>query len=270
MSAINLKTLSIVFAAVFLAASSASASYIQMTVTVYASDVLSAEDFGLNYTVVNTGDEAAHDVQLSLGLPEGMSSEPVYAGVMQPNQPVSGVFNVTSSGSLLPGTYSVFVKTQYTDANTYPFSTISPTTIRYLQASPVMLRGVIDAPTLSKDSQQQLRLQVSNLDTKPHHVHVRFHIPDELKAGYYSTTVDVDAKQDAAVSVGLESFGALPGSSYVVFASMEYEEDGVHFGATASSIVPVVENTDETLPSWAPAAALLILAAAFIYYQVRR
>jgi hypothetical protein len=179
-------------------------------------------------------------------------------------------FNVAASSSVIPGVYPLVVKTHYADANAYPFSTVSPNFIRYRQPTPFKLRGTIKEVSLAGDSKKNLVLEVSNLDSKAHNLLVRFHLPDELAADYYSTEVNVQPRGTGKVSVPLKAFGALPGSSYVVFASMEYDEGGLHYSATAGGLVKVGAEEAGGMPSWLPLAVLALLVAAFIYTQIRR
>ncbi|MFH1055401.1 MAG: NEW3 domain-containing protein [Candidatus Altiarchaeota archaeon] len=259
---------------VFLAGS-CSASYITMGVTVTPPEVVAEDVFQLKVTVLNSGDEEAHDVQLSLSLPEGFSSEPVYVGVLPPGRPYEHTFDVSIEDFVKYGTYPAMVKTHYADANAYPFSTISPTFIRYKQPTPFQIRGNVGEVSLVAGSEKdkELVLEVSNLDDKPHKILVKFHLPDELKAGFYSTELELNERDAGKVTVPLRSFGALAGSTYVVFASMEYEDGGLHYSATSGGIVRIVaqeaeEKGDGT--SWIPAAVIAALVAALVYYQVKR
>jgi hypothetical protein len=243
-----------------------------MTVTVTQNVVVTEKNTTLNVTVMNSGNEAAYDVQLSLILPEGFTTEPIFAGVLQPNVPYMGSFRVGIDDSAKPGTYPVVVKTHYADANAYPFSTVTPTFIRYGQPTPFKLRGAIKEVSLVGDSKKDIVLEVSNLDNKPHDVLVRFHLPDELAADYYSTEAPVQPHGISEVRVPVKSFGALPDSSYVIFASMEYDEGGLHYSSTAGGMIKILakEVVGDDMPSWVPLAVLVALIALFIYLQIRK
>jgi len=254
----------------FLAAGFSSASFIQIGVTVSSPDIVTENEIILNFSVSNTGDEAAHDVQVSLALPDGFTSEPVYMGVLEPNRPFSGGFRIVISDSVKPGTYPVVLTTHYTDANAYPFSTVSPTFIRYRRPTPIKLRGEVSEVKLYGEAEKDLTLKISNLDERPHKVGVRLHLPDELKATYYSTEVNVDARGVGTVTIPIRSFGALGGSSYLVFATMEYEQDGLHYASTASGMASILAEQEKTLPNWLPFAGLVLLVVAVVYTQLRK
>jgi len=260
----------------FALASAASASYIGITVTVSTPQLASGGSFPVNVSVVNSGDEDAHDVQLSLQLPDGFQSSPVFIGILSPNMPYDAVFEVNASDSAKAGTYPIVVKTHYADANAYPFSTVSPTFFRFKEPTPIMLRATMKEISVAAggDTSQNLVLEASNLDDKPHKILVRFHLPDELKADYDSTTLELNPKDSGTVSVPVKSFGALAGSSYLVFASMEYDDSGLHYSSTASGMVKIVADgqSSTAMPSvsWLPLAVILVLLAAFIVYQLKK
>jgi hypothetical protein len=245
------------------------ASVIQMGVTVLSGDFVSGSTFGMDFSIVNSGDEPAHDVQATLSLPEGFSAETAYVGLLAPNAPSRGTFNISVPSGVTPGVYPVFLKIHYKDANAYPVSTVSPAFIRYVKPAPTLMRGQIAAAELAGKAEASLSVQIDNLDAKPHTVLVRLHMPDEIKSSFYSTEVSINAKDQALLSVPIKSLGALPGSTYQVFASMNYESEGLHYGSTASGIVKIVEEKTNNLPSWLPISLLLALIVAFVILQFK-
>jgi hypothetical protein len=248
------------------------ASRIQMGVTLSPPERVSGGDFEMNLTVVNSGDEAAHDVQASLLLPDGFSSHTLFPGTMEPGIPYNGRFNVSANETVNPGLYPIVLKTHYTDANAYPFSTVSPAYLRYKTQTPIMLRGQISDLTLAGQGEKDLEVAFSNLDEKPHNVLVRLHIPDELKTGEYSEKLGIMAKDEGKVRIPLKSFGALPGSVYIIFASAEYDEGGLHYSSIASGKVEIVgkEEGGFQMPTWIIGAVLAVLILAAVYYQVKK
>ncbi len=258
------------FLVLCLLSGSCSASYIQMTVSVAQTEVVTEDSFPLNVTVLNTGDEPAYDVQVDLVLPEGFTAEPAHLGVLNPNAPQTHSYTVSVNDSVKPGTYAVVLKTHYTDANAYPFSTISPLFIRYMNPTPFRLRGAVEELKITPEQGGDLRLEVSNLDEKPHDVTVRLHLPDELAANYYVRDIEVPARGISRLSFPVKSFGALPGSSYVVFATMDYAEEDFHYSAAANGMVSIVEAGEGGLPPWTPLLILAALVVVLLYYQVRR
>src|SRR3989338_8235957 len=67
-----------------------------------------------NVTISNSGDEAAHDVKISLLLPEGFSSQSMDSGTIEPNTAFTGTFNITAE-SKKNGVYSFAIIVEYRD-----------------------------------------------------------------------------------------------------------------------------------------------------------
>ena len=84
----------------------------------------------LNVTVSNSGDEPAYDVKISLLLPDGFSSESMFAGRIDEGSNYTALFAI-SSGGKKSGEYAFAILVEYKDANRYPFSAVSPNAIIY-------------------------------------------------------------------------------------------------------------------------------------------
>jgi|GEM_PF-580937 len=246
------------------------ASYISMTMTLMVPQIVSENEFNINVTVVNSGDEPAHDVSLDLSLPDGFKHERVYLGVSHPNMENVVSFKVTADETVLPGTYPAIVKLHYADANSYPFSNVGPIFIRYKQPTAIKLRATIDAVNLSAaGGESPLTMKITNLDEKARQIKVKLHLPDELRTPEAEQTVTVGAKAIRSMTFPLETLGALAGSRYSVIATMEYEDD-MHYGSYAQGMASIVDSVapqETSLPSWLPMAALAVLVLAFVGYQ---
>jgi len=246
-----------------------SASYIQMGVTTVTPTIIKSDAFEVNVSVQNTGDETAHDVTLSLGLPPGFDHEPVFVGPLPINTPYEAVFEVSVQEGLLQGSYPLVVYLNYADANSYQFSSVSPTIIRYARATTSKLRGSISDAELTASGETDLVLNVGNSDYKAHSVNVRLNLPNELATENYQRQITVEPAKMKELKLPIKSFGALAGSNYLVFASLEYEEDNMHYSFIASGKVAVVEKKT-SLPFSVPFVALLVLAVVLIYSQLRK
>ena len=258
----------IIFAALFLLASLASATFIRMSTNIYAEPIIQASSTVINISLINSGDEPAHDAQVSLILPEGMASNGVYLGVMYPNVQYGAVFNVTVSEGKRPGRYPIVMKLHYTDANAYPFSVVSPSFMMYKEATPVMVRGLIPETTLGISEEKELKIRLSNMDVKPHNLLVHMVSSDEISMQSPEREVYVNANSEEDVSFRVKSFGALPESSYVVFATIEYDDE-YHYSSVATGVVKVVSGGQGMGLSWLPLAILLILILLFLVITFR-
>lgn len=250
------------------------ASFIRISTTfnkIGDAGVIKRDSTLIDMKVSNTGDEAAHNMQLSLTMPEGFSTNQLFPGMLGVNQTFTGTFEVNVSENVKPGRYPMVLVTHYTDANSYPFSTVSPTYLVFEKPTPILMRGFMPEVSLEGETPAKVKLKVSNTDSKAHDVLIRMHLPNELKASPDSTTIKFAPKETKDVEVGVESFGALPGSNYVVFASLEYDDD-MHYSSVISGMIKVVAK-EPTFKM--PSTTILIIVGVLIllvvaYYQFKK
>ncbi len=246
-----------------------SATFISITTTVSLDKILGGNETLANLTIVNSGDEPAYDVLVSLILPDGLNSNDLFPGELNPGKPYTGEFKIGVGENVVPGKYTAGVVTDYKDANGYPFSAVS--TFSMIIKKPTVSRVVARIPeiTLGDKETRDLRFSIKNLDDKPHQVEVKLFLPRELKSDNEKKTVAVDSKSDREVSFTISSFGALPGSNYVVFALIDYEEEGLYYSSSSGGVVHVVEQKGG-VPPWIPIAVVALLILIFILYQFRK
>ncbi|VVB54907.1 NPCBM-associated, NEW3 domain of alpha-galactosidase [uncultured archaeon] len=254
--------------------STASSDVITLTTTfieVGKGGVVSKESSGLNVSIVNTGNVPALNVQTELMLPDGFTSKPVFPGTLEPNVTQYLYFPLTLPENVSPGRYPLVLSTHYTDANSYPFSTIAPTYFVYQTATPILLRGVLPEVTVSGDESSSFMFRIANTGKDPHNVSIRIYAPNELKLDKDATTVELLGREDKEVPFTLQSFGALPGSAYVILATAEYDEGGMHYSSLAGGMVKVtVKASVFELPSTSiifGVAVLIVLA--IVYLQIK-
>ena len=252
-------------------ATPASAKYITLTNTVTIERVIAGDSTTVNVSLVNTGDEAAYDVQLSLLTPDGITSTQMNLGKVDPSMPQKGTFDVNLSNGIAPGKYSVAILTEYKDANGYPFSSVTPNYLVLKDSRSSQMAGTIQEISLGNKETQTITLDMRNMDSKDHAITIRLYAPKELKIDAEEKTMTISARSEAKSDYSISSFGALPGSSYVVFASLDYDDGGVHYSSTASGIVKVVEQKDFlNFSGLLPIAALAVIVLAFIIYQFKK
>ena len=257
-----------------------SATFISITTTVSTERIVRDNETPVNLTIVNSGDEPAYDVLVSLITSEGLDSNELFPGKLNPNEPYSGEFKIKIDENVTPGAYNIGVITDYKDANGYPFSAIS--TFSFIIKEPTFSRVTtkISEITLGDKETKDLKLSIRNFDDKPHSIQVELFLPRELRSDKEKKTLVIDKKSDEEISFSISSFGALPRSNYVIFATINYEEEGLHYSSSSSGIIHVVEQKGFDIPSWIPIAivipswisiaAVLILILIFILYQFRK
>lgn len=223
--------------------------------------------FTLHATVINRGDEAAHDVSVSAEL-SGVVAHSAEVAFLGPNESQS-VELVQEVGVSKHGEYPVLVTVHYKDANHYPFSAISVAPLIYGDSKPSRIEASVSNLELS-DRGGLLSLTSRNLDGKPEEISVRLITPKELSVSGFVGRFTLDGGAAEDFRIPLNNISANPGSSYQVYALVEYEEGGLHYFTAANAYVSVILD-----PGFVKAHRMLLislwlmLAAVFIYSNVR-
>lgn len=250
----------------------ASAGTISVTTSV-TTETITNRTGGVNIRLLNSGDESSHNTQISL-LSTDYSMETIYVGVLQPNIPFEKNISVNVARELLPGTYPFTIRVDYTDANGYPFSAVSPATVVYKTPTSSGVTGVVKDVNLFEKGEETLAISVRNLDDSEHEVKVNVILPRELKVDTTSKTIKIGGKNEETLNFKLSNFGGLVGSSYVILANIEYEDKQLHYSTFGRGIARILEKKSGislpfSLSKWHYAVILGILVIVFVAYQLR-
>jgi hypothetical protein len=243
------------------------ASFISLTTTI-TTEVMSKNSAKLHIKILNSGDEAAYNVQIS-SLTEDFKTDIINVGILEPKIPFEGDLNVSRTKEINPGSYPIVVLTDYADANSYPFSSISRVDLTYKTRTVSKVSGGIPELNLSGKESKKLVLTVRNLDSIPHDVKVKLFIPRELKAVNEERSLSVGSKEEKILDFDVSSFSALVRSSYVVLATLEYEQDNLHYSSFAQTMINVIEKKAPSIPFWLPILTFFGLLIIFVYYFKR-
>ncbi len=219
----------------------ASAEYIQLTTTV---DTIEIAPDGSAKTVVivkNTGDEAAHAVEVSARLAENFTASPIRFGIIEPGKEVSDSLQVSYAGSK-PGTFPASLLVDYADAQGYRFSAVVPFFV-FVGENPGVsqVSATGKAVTISKGSTGTLEFMVRNTDTKLHKVTAQLVLPRELAADDGREIIELEPTSAKNVTFRIKEIGALSGSNYVVALHVRYEEGERSFGSNSTVEVAIKE-----------------------------
>ncbi len=232
--------------------------------------VVSGENFSVDVSLKNSGDEAAYEVSLTPLLSDGFSSDNVFVGTLDYNSTFNGRFHINLGDNVPLGGYAFIVRTDYKDANGYPFSSISipPERLVIGKPSSSLVSGKINGVNLPVDGSKSTVLNVRNLDDREHDVKITLYLPRELDADIGETTLSLNPRDEKEFIFDVSSMGALEGSSYAIYALIEYEEEGMHYSSVATGIVRIVGAEEGfSIPGWAYIAVLSVVVLLFIVYQ---
>ena len=246
------------------------ASYISLKTTI-TTNLITDDSSKIEVDILNSGDESAFSVQISPLLSSDFQVEPnLYdLGTLDPNEPEKINFDVTLSDGILPGSYPLVVLVDYADANGYPFSSVSPSSIIYKTQTLSKVTGVMENLDLSKERSQTLTLTLRNLDGVQHDVDVKLYLPRELKTDKDESTISIGPKEEKNLNFQVSSFSALPGSSYIVLATLDYDDSNSHYSYTARNIINIVKEKPLEFPIWLPILSFIVLLIIFAYYLIR-
>ncbi|MBI4010067.1 MAG: hypothetical protein HY361_02645 [Candidatus Aenigmarchaeota archaeon] len=244
----------------------ASASFITLSTTI--SEIRIENSAQANIKLVNSGDEPALNLHISLILPEGFESDEINLDKLNPNATFEGIINITRTKELLAGRYPATVLTEYTDINGYLFSSISPASIVYKASTNSKVTGSISELRLGASGSENLILDIKNLDEIRHEIKVKLFLPRELKTNDYEKTVAVNAKEKYQMEFSVSNLAALKGSAYVILTSLEYDYNNMHYSSQATAVAKV---GDATIPQNFPwiHISIFLLIVIFIYFQIK-
>ncbi|MBI4167934.1 MAG: hypothetical protein HY515_03190 [Candidatus Aenigmarchaeota archaeon] len=254
--------------AVLLAIPYASATYI--TINSQLPEVYTNENFAqAKLTVSNTGDEAAFSVQSYFKLTDALEAPMVFIGKLDPEKQVDTSFNFNITKNILPGRYPVIILTEYADANNYIFSAVSSSFLAYKERTSSEINGFLEDVQIPKGGSTKARLKIVSTDSEDRNLTVGLFLPKELSYGKYDKNTLIKAGERKSVEVEISSLAALQGSTYTVFAVVEYENGGKHYSSFSRGSVLITKN-EGLFSTTLLGGAILILAAAFFAYNMGR
>lgn len=240
------------------------ASYITLNTTVNSK--IEGNTLKVLITVINKGDEAAHNVQAEMNV----AGKKIMAKKMQElgvNETYK-VFEEIKLNLKQPGEYPLVVTMHYADANQYPFSALNLQTFAYrAEEVPAEVFGRMGSATFWKHG--EIKLALKNLSYSDIATMTRLIVPRELTVDEGSQKINVAPKGQGEADFKLKNFSALSGSTYQVFAVSEYEKDGMHQTNITPGTIKIVERKNIFgLDYLYLAIALMVLILLFVVFQI--
>ncbi len=221
------------------------------------------------FTVSNTGDEAAYSVLTSLISTDGLESQPLFVDKLMPGQQIDTSFTVNVTRGLIDGRYPLVIITEYADANNYPFSAVSTSFITYKQRTASDLTGGFEEMQVAKGRTANMKLKIINRGASEKNVTLGIFVPKELAAGGYAKVLRLKGDEQKTMGVEMSSLSALQGSTYTIFAVMEYELGGKHYSSVARGIVAITQDSG-MFSNDRLAMALAAISAVIIAYNLKK
>ncbi len=257
----------IILLILILFASTAYGSYISIG-TQLKSSIIHKNSTEIIVNIEQMGDESAYKVEI-----EPFSSEyfeingEIKKDSINPGDKINGSLSVSLKNNITEGNYPFLIKTIYHDANMYPFSVISPHTITYRKGYESSIHGTFEKIEVSKDDSEKTSLKIRNFENDQKEIKIKLYLPREIKGDESEKYVTLGPKEEKEIEYEIESFGALPGSSYVIITSLEYEKSGYHYTSFGSGVVSIVEKKEQNNLILILASIFFVLFAIFLYFK---
>lgn len=235
------------------------------------------------YTITNTGDEQAHRVFPSFQLGTfTYSGEPKSVGVngeerweIKADIDLKNIAGGETSPNAVKGMYPLLIRRHYEDANGAKFSAPDVELLPLGNLTEQEL-GTVRTPRLtplvSCDGNGETftcKLEILNTGDDSYKVHTFYHTTMEIQGVTPPGDIEVPARDQASWSFDLKNFSGLPGSSYGVFAILEWQDGPLHFAERAGSLVSVKRVSYQSYYI-AAGISLFLLAALATYLFVFR
>ena len=255
----------VVWALVF-GAQAAWAGTISMNTTVTSQ--IRGDDLMVEVVLANLGTDAAHAVQIE-ATALGAKTTEKGPDLLPPNEPFEIKLHLPFKAKT-PGTYPVLVRVFFQDSNQYPFSSLAPGVATYekIAASNLLIQG--KAGDVEEDGEVEFKL--ANLSERSLKLNISIYAPREFTLSDKEFKIDLPARSKRDLNVEVKNFTALSGATYPILAVAQYEDQGMHYTASAKAMAKVTRASDP-LRRWRPfliAGAVILLALGFIWELRRR
>jgi hypothetical protein len=236
-------------------------------------------------TLSNKGDESAIDAYPVLNIERWKwAGSPRQIGPAKSQTwPVEAQFSIdklkcqpnsscADASLAIKGLYPVLLTRYYSDLNGYRFSAAGVTTLPIGDFSPEE-HAIISDPAIqsvlvleSSSSGFSGTVEVLNVSGVKKKIRSRLHTSKELNVGGATKIIDLAGSGVSVEKVQGENFRGTPGSSYAIYAILEWTENGLRHCQYASSVATVAIETKSRWPlvGLIAGAVLVSLIALFL------
>ena len=251
----------------------AGATVLRMTPTVDAQVDEATSTVGLKWKVTNEGDEAAQDV--ALDLPALNESHP-FASTLAPEQSATVELKIPFDKLAIrtKGSYALFYRILYKDANFYAFSAPYSVSLLLPPAPSRMLTGSIDGASEIQLSEQAARsITVQNVAPAEITVdRVEAIAPVEITVAFPGLVLPLKLapQERRTLQVELTRAGALLGSTYVLGALFSGTSGERHFAERVGFTARLVGSVWSGRTLMGVALALLVVGTLVVWLRQRK
>ena len=259
-----------------------------ISITLAPTVEVSGGTFTLRVKIGNQGDEAAQSVTPTLHFQEQETRAQTRPS-LAPNESFEESLSIPVR-DVKPGRWPFRLTVDYTDANQYAFQTMHVNTVLIGRAPPpkmsvsqvaagsesfwrrLLSRFGLDLALDPLATTGMVRVRLKNLAAVARTATVSVLVPEGLEVPEALPPVPFAAWQEKTVSAQLVNRTTLPGSKYLIYVTVEYDEDGSHQTVIASGLVEIVAAQSlfqryQTI-IWIGAGALAVIWVTMILWRV--
>jgi hypothetical protein len=208
--------------------------------------------------VANSGDDTAESVTPVLRF-RGQEIRGSARAALGPNEAFDATLDAPV-GEVPPGRWPYQLAIDYTDLNQYPFQALQASLLTVGNPPPAkVVVPEMSAPPLATTGTVTVR--VKNVSATAHAATVSLILPEGLQATSAAATVSLAPWEERTVSMPIVNRSVLPGSRYAIFATVEYDDEGVHQSVLGRGIVEITAS-QSLVGSWQH--ALWVAAAVLV------
>lgn len=218
-------------------------SYI--TMVMQTTITASPEKVEVKINVQNNGDEPAVTIypELQLGSAE-VKLPPLNTMAVKGSNQWTHTFLPGEAGLKLNGTYPLLITLIYHDLNMYTMSMPEVVLFELVKGGKELsFTGRIGTTDIQGTG--QVNLTLDNSTDRAVAGRFRMLLPKELTTANKSGTFELQANQTRQLRFPITNMGALVGSSYKIFAIMEFDESGSHYSVLSSAMINVKKPVDK-------------------------
>lgn len=217
-----------------------------ITLTTSSTSIVFEDGVKIEVTTINSGDETAERVGISMFFQGEVSKSPVKHRLV-PGESFTVRFPI-----IIPprasGAYTVLVLVDFHDVKGYPFSALSYTTFA---VGPVALPEVFAKPVdVTIVNHGAVKLEIENTAQRRLSVKVRLAAPRELRQDPKVISIDIPPGEVEPVVFPIDKWTAREGAVYTVLTLIEYQDDNRHFSSVSENRVRVAEKRDFFKAHW--------------------